>query len=115
MKKMYKVKPARKTELTINKSYVGEPIEDKIARIMNNQEAIKDGAPQVFQERKEGVHEDFDIRSDRFDRALETTDKIAATHLATREARGKLVEMEKSKGKKGDEKSDSPGESEGKA
>ena len=54
----------------------GETIETKVARIVQNKEPITDGAPIIFTEKKDGVLPAYNIRTDRFDIALEAMDKI---------------------------------------
>lgn len=82
---MYKTKLPQKTTISRNTSYEGERIEQKIQRIVNNKEPIKDGAPIVYTERKEGVLPQYDIRTDRFEIAIDAMDKVAASHKAKRE------------------------------
>ena len=54
----------------------GETIETKVARITQNKEPITDRAPIIFTEKKDGVLPAYNIRTDRFDIALEAMDKI---------------------------------------
>lgn len=104
---MYKTPTFKKTEININESVEGETIETKIERIVNNKEPIKDGAPLIYTERKNGVERAFDIRTDRFEVAIEATDKIAKSYLARRENRvddnkkeeGKIIDINKNDGK----------------
>lgn len=84
---MYKKSIHKKTTLLVNKSYEGESIEKKINRIVNNKEPIKDGAPIIYTERKDGVKPEYDIRTDRFEIAVEAMDKVSKTYLAQRETR----------------------------
>lgn len=96
---MYKKTKNKTTSLTVNTSYVGETIEEKIQRIVNNKEPITDGAPLVYTERKDGVQAQYDIRTDRFELAIEAMDKVSSTHRAKREERIKQ-QNEKSMGEK---------------
>ncbi|AXH74110.1 MAG: hypothetical protein [Microviridae sp.] len=75
--------------LRVNNTTEGETIEQKIERIVNNKEPIKDGAPLLYTERKEGIRASTNIRTDRFEVAIEATDKIAKSYKARREERGK--------------------------
>lgn len=84
---MYKVPAMQGTSININESYEGETIEQKIDRVLNNGEAIEDGAPIIYTERKDGVISECDIRTDRFDAALDLTDKMHASHIAERQSR----------------------------
>lgn len=100
--KSYKIKKARKTLLVINQSYTGETIEQKIHRIVNNKEAITDGAPLIYTDRKDGVQPDYDIRTDRFEVAIDAMDKVAKSKIAQRERR-----LEALKGGKDDKRDES--------
>lgn len=82
---MYKKIKSKKTTLKVNKGYEGETIEEKIQRIVNNKEPIKDGAPLVYTDRKDGVQPQYDIRTDRFEIAVEAMDKVTASYQAKRE------------------------------
>lgn len=100
MSKMYKNPKYETTTLEVNESYVGEAIEDKVARIMNNKEGITDGAPLIYSERSEGIAPEFDIRTDRFEIAVEAMDKVSKSHVAARANKGKVVKMEEKEAKK---------------
>jgi len=89
---MYKKTTANKTTIIVNESYEGETIEQKVVRITNNKEPIADGAPRVYTERKEGVRADTNIRTDRFEVAVEAMDKVAKSKVARREGMGKKAE-----------------------
>lgn len=98
---MYKYKKPQQTTLRVNKSYVGESIEQKVHRILNNKEPIKDGAPRIYTERRDGVRPEYDIRTDRFEHAIEAMDKVARSKVAKREQRlGDIAKqnMDKEKG-----------------
>lgn len=82
---MYNKNKPQKTTIKRNTSYEGETIEKKINRIVNNKEPIKDGAPLIYTERKEGVKPEYDIRTDRFEKAIDAMDYIAKTHIAKRD------------------------------
>ena len=84
---MYRKIKASKTDLHFNNSVEGETIEEKIRRITNNKEPITDGAPLVYTERKDGVRPEFDIRTDRFEIAVDAMDRIAKEKIAKREER----------------------------
>lgn len=71
-------------------------LEQKIERMISNKEPIKDGAPLIYTERKEGVRASTNIRTDRFEVAIEGMDKVAKSYQARREERAKGPE------KKGD-------------
>lgn len=56
--------------------YEGESIENKCARIVENNEPISDGAPIVYTKREEGVKQEFNIRTDKWDVALDVMEKV---------------------------------------
>ena len=72
--------------LTSVETYEGETIEQKINRITNNKEPIKDGAPIIFTERKDGVRAEYNIRTDRFDVALDAMDIANKAKAAQRQS-----------------------------
>lgn len=84
---MYKRNRVNVTTIDVNKGYEGERIEEKIERIVNNKEAITDGAPAIYTERRDGVVADYNIRTDRFEIAIDAMDKVAGAHQAKREER----------------------------
>ena len=75
--------------LFVNNSLEGESIEAKVCRIVNNGEPISDGAPLIYTERKDGVKEEYNIRTDRFDIALKAMDYVTASSRAKRDNFGK--------------------------
>lgn len=79
-----KRKIKRTTLITVNESYEGETLENKIERIVTMNEPIKDGAPLIFTERKDGVRPEYDIRTDRFEIALDAMDAVSKTNIAKR-------------------------------
>lgn len=81
---MYKYKKAGQTDLKVNKSYKGERLEQKINRIVNNNEPIEDSSPLIYTERKDGVLPAYDIRTDRWDVAIDAMDKVDKAHQAKR-------------------------------
>ena len=76
-------------------SYEGETIEQKVERIVNNNEPITDSAPQLFTERKDGVQAAYNVRTDRWDIAMDAMDLVTKDHLAKREERIKERESDK--------------------
>lgn len=96
--KMYKVPHFNETRIQVNKSVEGETIETKIERIVNNKEPIKDGAPPIFTERKDGVKAAYNIRTDRFEVAIDAMDKVEKSYKARREERAKGPKKEEKDG-----------------
>lgn len=89
--------------LTINKSVEGKSIEQKFRLIMENKEPIEAEAPMIYTERNEGVQAGYNIRTDRFDIALDGIDKIQASKEAKRAELAKM-EVVKDEPTQGNEK-----------
>lgn len=91
---MYKKPKYAKTSLRGIVAKEGERIETKVARITKNGEAIGEGAKLVYLDRNEGVKAGYDIRTDRFEVAIEAHDKIEKSYKAKRE-KGAQMRVEK--------------------
>lgn len=74
-------------------TYEAESIETKVARILQNKEPITDGAPIIFTEKKDGVLPAYNIRTDRFDIAIEAKDKIETARIASKKSVAKPEDM----------------------
>nr|QJB19712.1 MAG: hypothetical protein [Microvirus sp.] len=70
--------------IELNDSIEGETIEQKVMRITENNEPITDGAPIIFTARKDGVLPAYDVRTDRFEIAIDGMDYVAKSNLARR-------------------------------
>lgn len=81
---MIKKRIKQNTGFIINNSVTGETIEQKMNRVTANKEPIDDSAPIIYQERKEGVNPAFDIRTDRWEVALEAMDAVHKSNIAKR-------------------------------
>ena len=88
---MYKTPIFGQTVIRKSKVTEGETIETKVERIIQNKEPIKDGAPLIFQERKEGVQPAYNIRTDRMEIALEAMDKNNRAKVAEREEKPSVL------------------------
>lgn len=75
-------------------SFEGESIEMKVAKLIENNEPITDGAPIIYTEKKDGVLPQYDIRTDKWEIAQSAMDLANASKIA------------KSKGLKPDEPKD---------
>ena len=84
-----------RTQFQLNNRTEGETLETKIKRLVTNKEPIKDGAPLVYQERKEGIRASTNIRTDRFEVAVEAMDKVSKSYQARREEKGKVIPLKK--------------------
>lgn len=80
------------TSLKVNKSIDGEWLHEKVDRIINNKEPITDGAPIIYTERKEGINPDYDVRTDRWEYAVEAMQKVDKNNKARREQKHKKPE-----------------------
>lgn len=100
---MKSIKRTIHNRTTIRKSVTseGETIEQKVERIIVNKEPIEDSAPIIYQPRKDGVRPEYDIRTDRFEVAIDAMDKVSKSRVAKRE--NYLKEKEEQKGSAGAE------------
>lgn len=89
---MYKVKQqSGGTKLKRNVSEISEPLHIKIERMMQNKEEFTDVKKDlIYTERQEGVLPEYDIRTDRFEIALDGMDKSAKSFRARREEKMKI-------------------------
>lgn len=86
------------TYIDVNDSYLGETIEMKMERVVNSGEPINEGASMIYTDRKDGVRPELNIRTDRWDVALDAMDKVTKSQLAKR------VEFYKKDEQKADDK-----------
>ena len=84
-----------RTLFSVNESYEAETLEQKIEKIMSSKEPIDETAPIIYTERKKGVQPEYNIRTDRFEVALEAMDKVSSTYQAQRQERIKESAGEK--------------------
>lgn len=89
---MYRQNPTTPTTIKTNTSYQGEPLEAKLRKMLNNKEPIgqNDTSPLLFTERNEGVIAGYDIRTDRWEIAIDATDALTKQHQAKRQERHKI-------------------------
>lgn len=71
----------------------GEPIEQKIRRILDEKEPITDGAPIIYTEKKDGVRPEFNIRTDKWDIAIQAMDKVSNYEASKYLQAGELPEI----------------------
>lgn len=104
---MYKYRRQSKSLINNPVTNEGEPIEIKVRRMVENKEPIKDGAPLLYTDRKEGVMAAYNIRTDRFEIATDAMDKVTKSKIAKREEpikdsveekTAKIVDMSKNGG-----------------
>lgn len=77
--------------INCNEATEGEHLETKVNRITQNKEAIKDAAPPIYTDRKDGVLAETNIRTDRWEVAADAMDKVTGTHRAKRDERLKAI------------------------
>jgi len=92
-------KPHRQLESTIalDNKMEGETIENKVIRLVQNKEPIKDGVPIIFTDRAEGVNSAYNIRTDRWEIAVDAMERLAKSKIAKRDEVAKTAETEKEK------------------
>lgn len=90
-----------RTGLDINQATEGDRLEIILERMMQNGEPIGNEAPLIFTERKDNVQPAYNIRTDRFDLAIDGMDKIASSRQARREGNLKIVEDKDEKNESG--------------
>lgn len=70
----------------------GELLMNKVEKIMLNQERIEETAPYIYTERKDGVRPEYNIRTDRFDIAIDAMEQVNLQRGAVFKE-GKVVKM----------------------
>lgn len=93
-----------------NLTYQAEPREVKLRKIINGESNdMEDGVfPTIYTEKKDGVQPEFDIRTDRFEVAIDAIDKInrsAANQVAKSKGETEAVKDFGTDGKTDPEKS----------
>jgi len=75
----------KRSKISRNTSKQGEPIEQKMARLKTSKQPIKEGIkPIIYQDRNEGIHPGFNIKTNKMEVALEATDALAKARQAKR-------------------------------
>lgn len=75
-----------RTKLSVNKSYLGEPLETKLQRVVETKEPVEATSPRMYTERSQGVLPETDIRTDRWEIAQAAMDKVSKSQIAKRTA-----------------------------
>lgn len=76
--------------------FEGESIEKKVAKLIENNEPITDGAPIIYTEKKDGVLPQYDIRTDKWDIAQSAMDLANASKIAKSKGMKKPEEEQQS-------------------
>lgn len=93
-----------------NLTYEAEPREVKLRKIISGEASnMEDGVfPTIYTEKKDGVQPEYDIRTDRFEVAIDAIDKInqsAANQIAKNKGETEAVKNFETEGKTDPEKS----------
>lgn len=91
---MKTISTTQKRGIKANKSYEGEPLEEKIAKMLESKEPIGGDVPPIYTERKDGVKPQYDIRTDRWAIAQEASDKISKHIIAKRDEKQESLAQE---------------------
>lgn len=102
---MYRKNRADRTQMSRIETSEGEFIETQIMRMTENKEKIstESASPLIYTERKEGIIAAYDVRTDRFEVAIDGMDAVSKIHAAKRENRHMSIveeEEENPEGKK---------------
>lgn len=89
---MYKKPNYPKTGIKSRPLVEGETIERKVERLIQNKEPIKDGAPPIYTERKDGVNSAYNVRTDRWELAVDAMTRIEKSKQAKRDEIAKQKE-----------------------
>lgn len=84
--------------MNCNESTEGETIEQQVERLVSNNEPVEGQEPLIYTERKEGIRAETNIRTDRFEIAIDAMDKVAASYQARRAERAEKLELERAEG-----------------
>lgn len=79
-----------KGNVQINESQEGETLEQQIERMLTNKEPLGEGQALIYTERKDGVRAETNIRTDRWEVAIDAMDKVSKSYQARREERMKM-------------------------
>lgn len=100
---MKKIPNYKRTTINVNKTTEGEHLERMIERAITGGEKLEMKVAPIYTERKDGINPAYNPRTDRFEIAIEASDKIFKSKAAATEEAGKATEM---KVVKEDKKSD---------
>ncbi len=87
---LYRANKKRKGSLRRNVSVEGETLEFKIERMLSNGEPLNgngEAAQMIFTDRKDGVMEGYNPRTDRWEIAVDAASKVGKSKAAKRDAK----------------------------
>lgn len=76
----------------------GENILTKIRRILDENEPLTDGAPLIYTPKEDGVKPEYDIRTDKWQIAINAMDRVNAYKLSDYTKNGRNPEMKEEAG-----------------
>lgn len=79
-----------KSKIKTDFCFEGKSIERMIEKLTTNKEPIESQCSLIFTERSKGVEPQYNIRTDRFEIALNAMDAVSKHYIAKREERLKL-------------------------
>lgn len=85
----------------------GENIIIKVRRILDENEPLTDGAPLIYTPKEDGVKPEFDIRTDKWQIAIDAMDRVNAYKLSDYTKNGRNPEMKEGP-KEGETTTDKP-------
>ena len=85
----------QKTQIVCNDSVLDISLERQLEKVVAGKEPIDSSSPLIYTERKHGVLPQYNIRTDRFDLALEAMGIVDKSYKAKREERLKATEQNK--------------------
>lgn len=93
MEKNFRIE--RKCSIKVNNAYTAESLEQEMRVATAGNAPIEMISPQLYTERKDGVLAQYDIRTDRFEVAMNAMDAVSRSHTAKREQRISKLNEEK--------------------
>ena len=91
---MYKIPRTMRTSITRRDTEIGQEIHEKIKSVIEQGDNINE-APLIYTEKADGVMPGYNIRTDKWEIAVEAMDKINKIRTAkSEERRAKIVKME---------------------
>jgi len=104
---MYKKPIFKNSSIHRSTTEIGQPIQDKIKNILEQNENLNE-APLIYTEKADGVMAGYNIRTDKWEIAIEAMDKINKIRTAKgEEKRGKIVKLESEESTEKSEQKDS--------
>lgn len=91
---MEHIKFKTKCPFNIQPKTNGESLEEMLRRLTANKEPIPENVPPIFTPQEDGIIPDYDIRSDRFDVAMDAQDKFSRSKIAQGAEKPDITESE---------------------